>query len=183
LEIAKRLRAFYLAYLSYPSGDRVLYRLVLRHPPRNILEIGLGRAIRACRLLELICGQMPADQVLYTGIDLFEARPPQFGQKLPLKKVYQTLRQTGARIRLYPGDPYSVLSQRANQLGPVDLLIVSAPHDPQSLAEAWFYIPRMLGPESLVVVEERRGRKSQFRQLTASSMEEWVQTRPIPKAA
>jgi hypothetical protein len=183
LEIAKRLRIFYLAYLSYPSSDRLLYRLVVRHPPRNILEIGLGRGMRAARLLELICGQLPADQVCYTGIDLFEARPLQFGQKLPLKRVYQTLRQTGANIRLYPGDPYTVLSQRANQLGPIDWLIVSASFDPQSLAKAWFYIPRMLHPESLVWVEERAGKKSWFRQLPASSVDQGVQSRPIPKAA
>ena len=183
MAIAKRLRIFYLAYFSYPSSDRVLYRLVLRHLPRNILEIGLGQGVRAGRLLELICGQISADQVLYTGIDLFEARPPQFGQKLPLKQMYQILRQTGARIRLYPGDPYSVLSQRANQLGPVDLLIVSAPHDPQSLADAWFYIPRMLQPESLVLVEERTGRKSQFRQLSAASADCWILSRQISKAA
>ncbi|MCS7303565.1 MAG: hypothetical protein NZ602_00450 [Thermoguttaceae bacterium] len=183
MEVVKRLRFFYLAYLSYPAKDRVVYRLVRRHPSRNILEIGLGRGIRAQRLLQLLCEQLPADQLLYTGIDLFEARPPQFGPILPLKQVYQNLRTTGARIRLYPGDPYSVLSHRANQLGPVDLLLIASPIDPKSMAKAWYYIPRLLHPDSLVLVEQPIGQKGRFRKLTPSSLEAWAEARRIPQAA
>lgn len=179
----KRLKFFYFAYLSYPSSDRVVYRLALQKPRHNILEIGLDRAIRAQRLLELICGQVGPDQVLYTGIDLFEIRPPQLGPMLSLKRVYQNLRQTHARIRLYPGDPWTVLSQRANQLGPVDLLVVSSSVDPKSMAKAWFYIPRMLHPDSLVLVEHRTGQKRSFRKLDPSVWQAWAESRQMVKAA
>ncbi len=183
MEIGKRLRFFYFAYLSYPSRDRIIYRHVVRHLPRNIVEIGLGRGIRAQRLLEVICGRLPADEVLYTGIDLFEACPPQLGQILPLKQVYQKLRHTGARIRLYPGDPAHVLAQRANQLGPVDLLILSRPLGTQSLPKAWCYIPRMLHPDAFIFLEEQAGFNSSFRKWSSEALQAWVESRQASKAA
>lgn len=183
MHIWNRLRFFYLSYLSYPASDRFLYRLVFRHPPSSILEIGLGGVLRAQRLLEVIRQRVPLDSILYTGIDLFEASPPQFGKTPPLKDVYRTLRQTGARIRLYPGDPWTVFSQRANYLGPVDLLLVSSQVDPKSMAKAWFYIPRMLHADSLVFVEHRAGQKRLFRKINVASLQAWTESRKISKAA
>ncbi|HOM15706.1 MAG TPA: hypothetical protein PK777_12015 [Thermoguttaceae bacterium] len=183
MDILNRLRFFYLAYLSYPASDRFLYRLAFRHPPSSILEIGLGGAVRAQRLLEIIRQRVPGDPVFYTGIDLFETTPPQFGKRIPLKEVYRTLRQTGAQIRLYPGDPWTVLSQRANYLGPVDLLLVSSQVDSKSMAKAWFYIPRMLRPDSQVFVEHRSGQKCFFRKINPASLQAWADSRKMSKAA
>ena len=183
MDILKRLRLFYLFYLSYPASDRFLYRLVNRHPPTHLMEIGLGKAVRAQRLLEVISGQLPAQQVVYTGIDLFETRPAPWGKPIPLKQVYRILRQTGAQIRLYPGDPWTVLSQRANYLGPVDLLLVSSQVDPKSMSKAWFYVPRMLHPDCLIFVEHRNGQKCFFRKLNPRSLQAWAESHKIPKAA
>lgn len=183
MDILGSLRLFYFAYLSYPSYERFLYRLLVRHPVPKIMEIGLGKAVRARRLLEVVCRFLPPKQVLYTGIDLFEARPPSLGDPLPIKDVYRSLRQTGAQIRLYPGDPCTVLGQRANSLGRIDLLIVSHPTNRKSMAKAWFYIPRMLHPESIVLVEDRSGGSGGFRRLSPASLQRWVQSQKISKAA
>jgi hypothetical protein len=150
-----RLKYLYLAYLSQPSDERPLYRLIRRRRLRNLVEVGVGLR-RALRLIQVAQSAVP-DAVRYTGIDLFELRPPEAGPRLPLKEAYRQLRGTGAGIRLVPGDPFSALSRAANSLVGSDLVIVSGQHDPQSLARAWFYLPRMLHERSAVYLESPEG--------------------------
>lgn len=147
------------------------------------MEVGLGQGIRTQRLLELACRQLAPNRVLYTGIDLFEARSGPIGPGLTLKHAYRTFRKTGAVVRLYPGDPWSVFSQRANDLGPVDLLVISSEVDAKSMSKAWFYIPRMLHPDSLVFVQRHSGEKLCFRKLNPSELQGLVEAGKLPKAA
>ena len=56
--------------------------------------------------------------------------------------------------RLVPGDPYSALSHVANTLTETDLLVISSGHDPETLARAWFFVPRMLTDRTSVFVEQ-----------------------------
>jgi hypothetical protein len=70
-----------------------------------------------------------------------------------LKAAHQTLRGTGAKVQLVPGNPSDGLARMANSLGKVDLLIVPAELDSPSNARAWFFVPRMLHEQSLVFVE------------------------------
>ena len=46
------------------------------------------------------------------------------------------------------------LSAAANSLTNTDLLIISADQDAASLERAWFYVPRMLHGETLVLHEQ-----------------------------
>jgi hypothetical protein len=41
----------------------------------------------------------------------------------------------------------------ANELTGTDLVVISAGHDADSLARAWFYVPRLLHPQSMLFVE------------------------------
>jgi hypothetical protein len=156
LPAASRFRYLYLAYLSQSTSERVLYRAIRRHRPRTIIELGLASLRRAERLVSVAQRFRPGDTVQYTGIDLFEgatthtsaSRPP-----ISLKEAFCALRGTEARIRLEPGDPYTALSRAANSLTETDLLIVSGGHDPDDLAKAWFFVPRMLHANSLVMLE------------------------------
>jgi len=108
-------------------------------------------------MIELARLHAQSAQLRYTGVDLFEARTSSDGRGTTLKAAYRLLRATGARIQLIPGDPFTALSRAANTLGGTELVIISAGHDPDSLARAWFYLPRMLRPESLVLIEQPRG--------------------------
>jgi hypothetical protein len=72
-----------------------------------------------------------------------------------LKLAHQRLKAQGVRVRLAPGDPYSALSRIANELGAIDLVLISADQDSASLARAWFYVPRLLHAETQVFVEEK----------------------------
>ena len=154
MPILNSLRLFYLLQLSQPQSDRIILRTIHQKGVQSILELGMGTGERAKRMIEL--AKTPANEgdVRYIGIDPFEGRPD--GQPLlTLKATYRELRATGAQVQLLPGEPLDALPRFANMLGQVDLLVISAPSNPQSLARAWFFMPRMLHDQSLVFLEER----------------------------
>jgi hypothetical protein len=148
----RALRYLYLAYLSKPRHDQLLYRYARRHRVQRILELGLGTAERACRLIE-IAARASGQRVSYTGIDLFELRGEE-SKGVSLKLAHRRLAATGARVRLVPGDPHAALAAVANGLVGTELVIVSADQDRQALERAWFYLPRALSPTAAVFVEE-----------------------------
>ncbi len=154
---ANRLKYLYLSYLSKPAGDRVLYRAIGRRKMRKILEIGMGPSRRTLRMIDLAGRVSQAESVRYAAIDLFEARPPESTPGLPLKETHKLLKSTRAHVQLIPGDPASALARSANALVNMDLVIISADHAEASLAEAWFYLPRMLHANSIVYLESKAG--------------------------
>lgn len=172
LNAVTRLRLFYLLYLSKPASDRVVYRTIRRRRPRRIVELGIGLGQRAKRMIELASLETPVNTIHYTGIDTFEDRTAEAEPGLPLKAAYQILHGTGARVRLVPGDPFSALVRSANHLGAADLVVISSRLDPQSLQRAWLYLPRLLGPDSLVLVEESSGAQTRMRLLSAQEIKE-----------
>ena len=155
---ASQIKYLYLAYLSAPACDRTIYRLIRKRRIASIVELGLGPGKRAVRMIQVAqSSRLPAKagQVRYTGIDEFELRSPQAGPGLSLKDAHRLLRATTAKVQVVPGDPRTALTRVANTLTNTDLVIISGGHDPESLQQAWFYIPRMLHDQSLVFVEER----------------------------
>jgi hypothetical protein len=153
LSIGRLLRSLYLLYFSKPAAERALLRAVRTRPIRSLVELGIGRAERTHRILEIASWKAGSSPLRYTGIDLFEARPsgrPRF----PLKHAFATLKRPQVQMQLVPGDAAAALKRVANSLTGTDLLLISADHDPQSLARAWTWIPRMLTPASRIFVEE-----------------------------
>ena len=164
------LKSTYLRYFAKPVHDRRLFSLIHRHQIDSIVELGVGTGVRAVRMIEL--AQRHAAEVRYAGIDLFEARPDA-EQGMSLKQAYKTLRATGAKVQLVPGDPFSSLARAANSLMGTQLLLISADQDEQSLERAWFYIPRILAPQPLVLIE-RKGvdqAKPKYEQLTPAEID------------
>jgi hypothetical protein len=147
------IRSSYLLYFSQPLADRTVYRAVKSRPVRSIVEIGIGLAGRTQRLLEIAGWRADCLPLRYTGIDLFEARPAG-SPGSSLKQAHGQLRLTGVWAQLVPGDPYSALARVANSLIGTDLLLIAADQDRDSLERAWCWMPRMLRPESLILMEE-----------------------------
>lgn len=145
------IKHLYLAYFSRPASDRSLYQLIRRHRSRTILEIGMGLGERAGRMIEVAMNR--SSGIEYIGIDQFEARGDEDGPGRSLKQMHQRLASSGAKVRLIPGDPHMALARSANQIGQVDLLVVSDDIDPEAMDRAWFYVPRLLSDETLVVAE------------------------------
>jgi hypothetical protein len=60
----------------------------------------------------------------------------------------------------------------ANALSGTELIVLSADQDQASVTRAWFYLPRLLGPNSAIYQEEldpQRG-KLQLRRLTPAEI-------------
>jgi hypothetical protein len=180
-----RCKRFYLSYFSQPSSDRLVYRLLRKQRISKILELGIGTGCRARRLLELAASGRPPVPVSYTGVDLFESRSEADGPGLSLKLAHRQLKVGGARVRLVPGDPYSALARVANELGPLDLVVISADQDRPSLARAWFYVPRILHAETCVFLEGRTPDGIlQLSRVSRLQIEQWAaQTTPRRAAA
>jgi hypothetical protein len=148
------LRTLYLSYLAKPASNRPIYRAIRRHKPRKILELGIGFGERAVRMIEAAGRFHPLGEIQFTGVDLFEARSSVDGSGITLKMAHRLLRSTGAAIQLVPGELASGLARVANSLGQVDLIVVSPRLDPNGLARAWFYFPRLMHQQTQVFLEE-----------------------------
>lgn len=167
------LKHAYLAYLSQPATDRVIYRLIDKRPIRSILELGVGDGVRAERMIGVASRQQTDTELRYTGIDLFEDRPAGTPQ-IALKQAYQQLRQQGVKVRLVPGDPYDALSQIANYVSGIDLVVAAGDQDPESLARAWMFLPRMIHDDTMVFSQaaDAQGRLADFVPLTRQQVDE-----------
>lgn len=156
MNIMSRLRFGYLAYLSKPKADRVLYQHLRKTPCHAIVEMGLGTGLRTRRMLEVVQRYHGGTKVRYTGVDLFESRPAD-SPGLTLKEAFKTLSSLHVKLQLLPGDPFMALSRAANALIDTDLVVISADQDATALERAWFYLPRMLHERSLVFREQSAG--------------------------
>lgn len=151
---ASRLKYAYLAFFSKPKAERRLVRHVRRRRVLSIVEFGVGDLQRAGRLISVAQRYAGGQTVRYTGVDLFEAAGPD-ATAPPLKQAHRRLADSGAKVRLVPGEPSLAIRQVANTLLNNDLVIFSAGQFEAVSDEAWFFVPRMLSAQALVVSEER----------------------------
>jgi len=104
-------------------------------------------------MIETASHHSPVRDIHFVGVDPFEMRTGTDSPAIRLKDAHRLLRATGARIRLMPGDPFTALAQQADAIEPVDLVVVSSHLEDDSLARAWFYVPRLLHGRSHVLWE------------------------------
>jgi hypothetical protein len=163
-----------------------LYREIRQRHPQRIVELGIAAGRRTLRMLQ-VAARYANGPVEYTGIDLFEARR-ESEEVLSLKAAHKLLKPLAGRVRLLPGDAYSVLARAANSLPNTDLLIVSAEQEAEALAKAWFYVPRMITAQTLVLHEQQSAGAEQSTRLVPISrleIEAWAtaQTKARRRAA
>lgn len=169
---ANWFRYAYLAHIARPKSVRQLYRLVKRQQFCRIVEIGISDLARSVALVEVAQRYAAGKAVLFTGVDLFEARAAEM-TPLSLKEAYRALHATGAKVRLAPGAPGSSLAAAANAHQNTDLILISANVPDSALESAWFYVPRMLHARS-EVLRETRGQDGEptFARIAASEIAE-----------
>ena len=171
----------YLSRFSQPEGDRLLFRLIRECRPRRLAEIGIPSLTRSRRAIEVAQRFAAGDRVEYTGLDRFDARLD--GQpRLSLKRTHRELKGTGAKVRLVPGDPPLAVTATANQMLGLDLLVFSANIDLEAFGKAWFYVPRMLQPSTLVL-REIAGEAGSFERLEQAAIETWASQQNSREAA
>jgi hypothetical protein len=141
----------YYALLSKPVCNRVIYRTIRRQRVSSILEVGVGDASRAERMIQVARKFSGSGSVRYTGIDGFEANPDSV---LTLKECHRRLQyKTDVKVQLVPGDMYPSIHRIANSHSRTDLIVISAGYDAETLSNTLFYIPRMLHATSTVFLQ------------------------------
>jgi hypothetical protein len=164
------LRTAYLKYLSQPSKDRNIYRLIDSGKIKSISEFGLGTGLRTRRMIEIAVRHHVPQDIRYAGFDMFESRGA--GQPgMTLKQAHRHLAATGVLARLVPGEIIGGLLRIANLLPQTDLVIISRDVDQLLLETAWFYFPRMLHEHSVVMLESGNVRP-EFQTLTLTQVSE-----------
>lgn len=146
----------YLAHFAKPKCDRSVFRSFKRNTITNIVEIGLRDVSFTTSIIETALKHCPDNKISYSGIDLFEARPPE-QEAFSLKDMHKRLSDKRLKVRLIPGDPMVGLSRFANTLTGTNMLIVSADVDCVAMDNAWFYVPRMLDDSAVIYVYDRDG--------------------------
>ncbi len=168
MSAASLIKFLHLAYLAKPASNRIIYRLIRKSRPSQIVCIGLGTGQVAREVIQVAATYAARPRVRFVGIDPFESRPSG-APALSLKSAYRLLSPLSARVQLIPGDPFTALARSANTLLDTDMILIDAHQDPASLARAWFYMPRMLHRQSQVLVETagQGGTESSYRLLDA----------------
>jgi len=177
------LKYLYLSCFSKPKADRSLYRHLRRNRATHIVELGMGSVMRSKRMLEVAARYARSRPVHYTVIDLFDDRPAG-EQPRRLIDVYRQLKPSEARLRLVPGTAASGLARVANELQETDLLLISAAQGTTELTAAWFFVPRMLHADSLVLREtSAREDEPSFQPVGAVEIARLAQRTPRRQAA
>ena len=149
-----RWRIFFLSYLSDPASDRAIYRTIVQKRPYRILELGMADGRRALRMIDAAARFTSRSDIQYIGLDHFEDRGEGDGPGLSLKTAHRELTQSGAKIKLIPGDPLRNLARAANELGQIDLLVISRQAETDRLSRVWYFVPRLLHAQSRIFVEQ-----------------------------
>ena len=171
MSAANGLKALWLAYFSKPADERVLYRLIRKRKLRKIVEIGIGSGQRALRMISLARRYHPAAQVRYTGIDWFEGRTTDSSEGMNLKTAYRMLRASGARIHLVPRDAHEAFARVANALSGNELVVISSEQPLESLGRMWFFLPRMLAPQAVVLFSRSTDENPTWRSLSLAEIQ------------
>lgn len=173
-----------LAYLSRPADERSIYRLMAKQKPLRILEIGLGLGVRSLRMFDVARRYCDAEQISYTGIDAFDARPAG-ADPFSMKAAYKLLRQQGVRVKLVPGETLAAMTMTANNLANTDFIVIDAAIHDADLEKAWKYFPRMMHEESLVLRQVPNGDGALLQTLKLADVRQRIeaQREAIVKAA
>lgn len=138
------------AHFVGPKSDRELFRVLKRRRVSRLVEFGIGSIARATQIIR-VCQRFAEDgSVSYAALDWFEERPAGL-PTVKLIEAHRQLKATGAEVRLMPGGPTAGLPGIANALTGTQLVVVSPDADERHLAAAWFYLPRMLAADALVL--------------------------------
>ena len=91
-----------------------------------------------------------------------------------IRSGFEQLRQQHVKVRLVPGDPFDALARIANETSGIDLVVVAGDQDPELMARAWLFLPRMIHDDTLVLSQaaDAQGRLADFVQLTRQQVEE-----------
>ncbi|HEY1068208.1 MAG TPA: hypothetical protein VGE52_18940 [Pirellulales bacterium] len=139
--------------------NQPIYDLIAERPVRRVIEFGAGLGDRAEKLLAAAAAHAPPTEIVYIGVDYFEAGPVPPGPGATLRDVYKRLKATQSAVKLLPGDLAGTLGHLALTTSNYDLIVVSLSFAEQNLEAGWAKLSRLLAPEGVLFVEERQDGK------------------------
>ncbi len=158
------LKSFRLRHFSKEKHERPLLKLVHKHRCTRIVELGVSDLERTLRMLQIAQTAQADAHIRYTGIDSFDARSDELPQ-LTLKDAHQRLTAHRGKTRLAPGTVEHILPRLANELADTDLLLVSHYAELAPESDVWYYVPRMLHADSLVLMEQHEENGTLFSEI------------------
>lgn len=169
------LRFFHMCWLAKPVADRVVYKTIKRHQVKSIVEIGLGDGSR-CEKMIRVAQNFSDSQISYTGIDLFDSRGAD-QVAISLLEMHKGLKKTGAKVKLLPGDAESSTARIANSLANTDLILLTLNEDEglESLDRFWFFLPRMVHDNSLLLIQAGQDVGERFQILRKKDWQQWTE--------
>lgn len=173
-------QCFWWSNFAQLAEDRCCYRLIQKHKFCSILEIGLEDGTRSQRMIQVALRAAGIRPVHFFGIDLFEANTNPDYEALTLKEAHTRFSALGARVKLVPGDAYSALVRVANQLKDVELVVIGCEQNPEMLQKCWHYLPRVLAPNAIVLLQGDEAENFQFKEISLETVKE-LATRNKPK--
>ena len=173
MSMMQRIKRLYWLHLSKPRESRALYRTAHKLRAKRIVEFGITDPDRSLRLVKLaVEACSPGQQICYTALDLFDARSEK-RSPLTIKQAHRHFASSGAKVQLVPGPLPEGLARRANTLLGSDLIIFAEDVVPANDGRFWFYLPRLLHPESCVLRAHRAGvdQECRFAEITHAEVE------------
>lgn len=138
------------ALFSQPTPERQLLKLAKSSHSLRVVELGIESLESTSKLLKQIASQPSGEEASYTGFDAFDERAAS-DPRLSLIDTHRELSATGVSVRLQPGGPTAGVPALANSLQDSDLVLISLGTSDRQLESAWFFLPRMCHPGTLVL--------------------------------
>lgn len=149
LTAKKRTRYEYLSIFAAKLGAK------------KIMEIGTNKGNSAMLMIQAAIGKAKdPKEIYYYGFDLFELLDDSIFQKevakrsLPMNEVSETLKVTGANIKLYRGFTRDIFPEVIGDLPKMDLIFIDGGHTVETITTDWEYSRTLMHKHTVVIFDD-----------------------------
>jgi hypothetical protein len=141
-----------------PARYGNIYKLILLHECRSLMEIGVFNGDNAERMIQTAMVQQ--GYVQYVGFDLFEDMTPdkhaaEFSKRpSPIAVVYQKLHATGADVRLIRGDTTETLAPYLDIYGCPEFVFIDGGHSHDTITSDWYHVSNHMNADTIVLFDD-----------------------------
>ena len=161
-KIGRVLRTLKLMPRRDPEPLRydALVRIIRENGGKRIMEIGTRNGERAIRMIHEAQRHHGKDNVEYYGFDLWEELDDETHEKefskfaQPRSQVYETLRSTGASVRLFQGFSRDTLPDALPVLPKMDVVFIDGGHSIETIENDWQYSELLMDDSTVVVFDD-----------------------------
>lgn len=139
-----------------------LFDYLIKHPCKNIMEIGTHDGENAIHMIKAAAAQVPENQVRYYGFDLFEEltqdiKDQEFSypKSSPMAEVRKKIKSgTKARVSLIKGNTKETLPKAIGTLPGMDLIYIDGGHSIETIRNDWGHALKLMGDSTVVFMDD-----------------------------